>query len=95
MPLLELLSASPEIFAIVIATFSLLIGSFLNVVIHRLPIMLDRAWRAEAAEIFKSPPNPALEKLPASAKYNLVVPRSACPHCGQQISALKNIPVIS
>src|SRR6266536_5356467 len=66
----------------------LLIGSFLNVVIHRLPKMLDRGWRAQCAEL-------AGEALPEEPPYNLVVPRSQCPACGHRISALENIPVVS
>ncbi|HEY1610380.1 MAG TPA: A24 family peptidase [Paraburkholderia sp.] len=69
----------------------LVIGSFLNVVVHRLPIMLERAWRAEAAdatgELF------ADDGLPA--RYNLWLPRSACPHCGHVLRAWENIPVFS
>jgi leader peptidase (prepilin peptidase)/N-methyltransferase len=74
---------------------SLLVGSFLNVVIHRLPIMLDRQWRAQAEEMLADPasPAPATEREPAP--YNLVVPRSACPHCGAPIRAHQNIPVVS
>jgi leader peptidase (prepilin peptidase)/N-methyltransferase len=71
--------------------FGLVIGSFLNVVVHRLPIMLDRAWRAEAADatgqLF------ADDGLPA--RYNLWLPRSACPHCGHVLRAWENIPVFS
>jgi len=66
----------------------LLVGSFLNVVIHRLPRMLERDWRVQCAELAGQSPAPE----PA---YNLVVPRSACPACGHRISALENIPVVS
>jgi len=69
--------------------FGLLAGSFINVVIHRLPRMMERQWRAECAEIAGTPA-PAAE-----APYNLVVPRSACPHCGHRITALENIPIAS
>lgn len=65
-----------------------MVGSFLNVVIHRLPKMLERDWRAQCAEL----DGKEVENAP---RYNLLVPRSACPHCGHQISALENIPVIS
>jgi leader peptidase (prepilin peptidase)/N-methyltransferase len=76
---------------------SLVIGSFLNVVIHRLPIMLDRQWRAQAREMLTAPDSPAppTEREPAEERYNLIVPRSACPHCGAPILAHQNIPVIS
>jgi leader peptidase (prepilin peptidase) / N-methyltransferase len=70
------------------AVVGLCIGSFLNVVIHRLPKMLDRGWRAQCAEL-------AGETLPDETAYNLVVPRSQCPACGHRISALENIPVLS
>jgi leader peptidase (prepilin peptidase)/N-methyltransferase len=66
----------------------LLIGSFLNVVIHRLPIMMQReSDNYVASESGKEPIH--------TSRYNLIVPRSACPHCAHQISALENIPIIS
>lgn len=70
------------------AIFGLLIGSFLNVVIHRLPKMMQRESDNYVAQESGNP-------MPHSDRYNLVVPRSACPHCGHQITALENIPVIS
>ena len=66
----------------------LCIGSFLNVVIHRLPKMLDRGWREQCAELSGEPP-------PELAPYNLVTPRSQCPACGHRITAFENIPVLS
>ncbi len=70
------------------ALLGLLAGSFLNVVIHRLPRMLERGWVEQCAELRGEAPPPA----PA---YNLVVPRSACPACGQRIRALDNVPLLS
>jgi len=70
------------------AVVGLCIGSFLNVVIHRLPRMLERGWAAQCAEMRG-------EELPAEPAYNLVVPRSRCPACGHGITALENIPVVS
>jgi leader peptidase (prepilin peptidase) / N-methyltransferase len=69
---------------------SLLVGSFLNVVIHRVPVMLEREWRAQAEQALQ--PDVEAEAPP---KYNLVVPRSACPKCGAQITALQNVPLVS
>jgi leader peptidase (prepilin peptidase)/N-methyltransferase len=73
---------------VVAAVVGLCVGSFLNVVIHRMPKILERGWAAQCADLRGE--EPADE--PA---YNLVVPRSACPACGTQITALQNIPVIS
>ncbi|MFQ2267313.1 prepilin peptidase [Aeromonas hydrophila] len=70
--------------------FSLMIGSFLNVVIHRLPIMLEREWQAEYLGYFNPETQPQQEE-----RYNLMVPRSACPHCGHAITAIENIPLLS
>ena len=77
----------------VIATLTALfvglcVGSFLNVVVHRLPKMLERGWQAQCAELRGDTPAPE----PA---YNLVVPRSACPSCGHRITAWQNVPVVS
>jgi leader peptidase (prepilin peptidase)/N-methyltransferase len=71
----------------------LCIGSFLNVVIHRLPKMMERDWaqQCEAYLAEHNLPAPPQEKAP----FNLMVPRSRCPHCGHVISSLENIPVIS
>lgn len=70
------------------AIIGLLIGSFLNVVIHRLPRMMQRESDNYVAHESGKP-------LPHTDRYNLMVPRSACPHCGHRISALENVPVIS
>jgi leader peptidase (prepilin peptidase)/N-methyltransferase len=71
----------------------LVIGSFLNVVVHRLPIMLERAWRAEVTPAPDS--SPEAQAAPPGARYDLAVPRSACPHCGHILRAWENIPVVS
>jgi leader peptidase (prepilin peptidase) / N-methyltransferase len=71
-----------------VAVFGLLFGSFLNVVIHRMPRMMERQWRAEAAEVLGQ--DAAEEPV-----FNLVFPRSRCPHCSHQIRWYENIPVVS
>jgi leader peptidase (prepilin peptidase) / N-methyltransferase len=140
MTMFESFATTPALLLTSVFALSLLVGSFLNVVIHRLPIMLDRQWRAQARETLAEPadsgapaepadsaepvdaaepadsvegtdstghhaaaaPSPG-SLTPASAQtqpsdeapYNLVVPRSACPHCGAAIKAHQNIPVLS
>jgi len=84
-----LLAANPALFAAVAGLAGLAIGSFLNVVIHRLPLVLDRQWRAQAAELEG-------RQAPAEIEpYNLVRPRSRCPACQAPIRAVHNIPVLS
>lgn len=78
----------PAVFTILAGITGLFVGSFLNVVIHRLPRMMEREWHQQAAELRG-------EATEDTAPYNLAVPRSACPHCGHQISALENIPIVS
>jgi leader peptidase (prepilin peptidase) / N-methyltransferase len=73
-----------------VALLGLFIGSFLNVVIHRLPKMLELQWERESRQLI----NPH-EELAPQEKYNLMLPRSACPHCGHQIRWYENIPVLS
>lgn len=86
---LDSLAALPPAFVIAVAGLvGLLVGSFLNVVIHRLPKMMDHEEANYIAEVRGEP-------LPHPARYNLMVPRSACPHCGHQIAAWENIPVVS
>lgn len=78
----------PLVFTALCTLLGLFIGSFLNVVIHRLPVMMEREWQAEAASLRGEEPGEA----PA---FNLATPRSRCPHCGHPISAFENIPVVS
>lgn len=74
--------------AALLGLLGLLVGSFLNVVIHRLPRMMERQWALECAELQGN-------EAPTQATYNLIAPRSACPHCGHQIRWFENVPVIS
>jgi len=80
--------AAPAVFTSVAAVFGLAVGSFLNVVIHRLPKMMERDWHAQCAELRGEAP-------PQHPRYNLATPRSSCPACGHQITALENVPVVS
>jgi len=84
-----MLAANPAVFAAIAALFGLAIGSFLNVVIHRLPLMLERQWRAQCAEITGHAARPEGDPI------SLARPRSRCPSCRAQIRAIHNIPVLS
>ncbi|MCP1443402.1 leader peptidase (prepilin peptidase)/N-methyltransferase [Pseudomonas sp. GGS8] len=89
MSLNEFLSLDPLAFVITALVVGLLIGSFLNVVVWRLPKMLEREWRLQAHDVLDIPaeaPGPT---------YNLILPHSECPHCGHRIRAWENIPILS
>jgi leader peptidase (prepilin peptidase) / N-methyltransferase len=90
MPLSDLLKSEPTFFVGFSVVFGLMVGSFLNVVIHRLPKMMENTEKAYVAEAYGVQPATALP-----SKYNIVTPRSACPHCDHKITSLENIPIIS
>jgi leader peptidase (prepilin peptidase)/N-methyltransferase len=87
--MIDLLAVSGAVFIGVCTLLGLLIGSFLNVVIHRLPLMLDRQWRRQCLEL------DGKAEADAVPAFNLITPRSACPACKAPITALQNIPVLS
>lgn len=87
---MELFDFYPWLFPALATLFGLIVGSFLNVVIHRLPKMMEREWRQECADSF-----PEYQITPPSGVYNLSVPRSTCPKCGTQLRVIDNIPVLS
>jgi leader peptidase (prepilin peptidase)/N-methyltransferase len=92
MAFVELLITSVPFLLIATGLLGLAVGSFLNVVIHRLPLMMEREWRAHCAELAETAPD---DQGADEAAFNLATPRSRCPHCGHAITALENIPVVS
>ncbi len=80
--------AHPSVFPWLCLVLGLAVGSFLNVVIHRLPKMMERAWQEQCAELRGEPPAGA-------EPMNLIAPGSHCPACGHAITALENIPLLS
>ena len=98
MAYIELLQQNPWLYYTVVFILGLLVGSFLNVVIYRLPAMLKRQWRHDCVQFLKETNDPALvpgTKLETADTFNLTTPRSRCPHCNHQIRAWENIPVFS
>ncbi len=89
--MLEILSANTPLFLVCVTLLSLAVGSFLNVVIHRLPLMLQAAWREQCREVLELPS----EKQPQDQRISLLRPRSRCPHCDAAIKAHQNIPLLS
>jgi len=87
--LIALIQQNSTIYIIVASLLGLLVGSFLNVVIHRLPIMMEMDWRKQCSSLS------GIDKSVKAKKYNLISPRSACPHCQKEIAAWHNIPIIS
>ncbi len=86
-----LLQANPVFFLSIIFILGLLIGSFLNVVAYRLPVMMEKSWQKECKDYLKLADDSNTEEAP----FNLMHPRSKCQNCGHQITAWENIPVIS
>ena len=104
MAILELLITNTPFYLVCVGLLGLAVGSFLNVVIHRLPIMMEREWVSHCAELAENQDNNSEDGTNESAlnknatdqsTFNLSTPRSRCPHCGHAITALENIPVLS
>ena len=88
-PFISLFEQQPVIYLATLFVFGATVGSFLNVVIYRLPVMMQREWRHDCLEFLEQPAEAE------SDKFNLSTPRSRCGHCGYQITVLENIPIIS
>jgi leader peptidase (prepilin peptidase)/N-methyltransferase len=84
----DILASNTLAFVLCALVLGLLVGSFLNVVIHRLPIMMQRDWRAQAREFLELPAEPA-------STFNLVLPNSHCPQCDHEIRPWENVPLVS
>jgi leader peptidase (prepilin peptidase)/N-methyltransferase len=89
MSALDLLASSPLAFVLCALILGLLVGSFLNVVVYRLPKMMIRDWKAQARDVLELPAEPQTEP------FNLILPHSRCPHCSHKILAWENVPVVS
>lgn len=90
MPLIELLETSSIFFTVAAGLLGLVVGSFLNVVIYRLPLMMEREWKNECAVLLGT-----ADDAESIEKFNLMIPRSQCPSCSHKITALENIPILS
>ena len=97
-----MLADLPWLASFSMAVLGLLTGSFLNVVIYRLPIMMQRQWARDCADLNGNTgaapatgPDTAPDTTPETARFNLLLPRSRCPHCGHAIAWYENIPVLS
>lgn len=86
---IDILLQSAPTLIVVVGVLGLVVGSFLNVVIHRLPLMLERTWKRQCQEYLGEASSAPLER------FDLILPRSRCPHCGHAISAWENIPLLS
>lgn len=90
MSLATIFQSHPPVFIALIGLLGLMIGSFLNVVIYRLPIMMQRNWKKECTEYLELEPDAQNEE-----RFDLILPRSRCPHCNTPIHAYQNIPIFS
>ncbi|MDO9371428.1 MAG: A24 family peptidase [Gammaproteobacteria bacterium] len=91
--MIDTLQTLPWLFILSAGVLGLIVGSFLNVVIHRLPQMMQRDWQAQCRELLALPGES--DEPTAPPRFSLVTPRSRCPHCGHGITALENIPLVS
>ncbi len=90
--LITVFQTSPWLFYTTVLLTGLCVGSFLNVVAYRLPLMMEREWKHDCQEFLQLKPDNSRKEL---SKFNLAIPGSACPNCGHQLRAWENIPVLS
>ncbi|MDX2354314.1 A24 family peptidase [Stutzerimonas xanthomarina] len=88
MDIFDFMASNTLAFVLCALVLGLLVGSFLNVVIYRLPIMMQRDWRAQAREYLELPVEP-------TTTFNLILPNSHCPQCDHEIRPWENIPLVS
>ncbi len=91
MSFVSLFQTNPVTFIIIAGIIGLIVGSFLNVVIHRLPIMMERDWKSQCRELLDQD----CSQEESTELFNLSKPRSRCPKCDHAITAIENIPVLS
>ncbi len=94
MDLIDAFRALPWFYLGTVLVIGTMVGSFLNVVIHRLPKMMENDWRQQCVE-FLHPDEAEMAPTTPGPRYNLLVPRSACPACGHKISVIENVPIAS
>lgn len=82
------LESNSALFIVTFAVLGLIVGSFLNVVIYRLPVMMQRSWETQCQELLEMEPTP-------KERFDLIKPDSRCPHCSTPLGALENIPLVS
>ena len=92
---IELLATSPALFVGIAGLLGLIVGSFLNVVIYRLPVMLERQWREQCADLGAGDAGTTTVPALSAERFNLIVPRSACPACKAPIRPTQNVPLLS
>ena len=92
--MLEIFTTYPAVFVASVALLGLIVGSFLNVVIHRLPIMLEREWRRDCQQFLGQDTETSVPAETESS-WNLIWPGSHCPHCAKTLAVHENIPVLS
>ena len=89
MLIIDFWQSNPLVFALTVVVLGLLVGSFLNVLVYRLPKMMMRDWRSQAREVLEMPAEEQADT------FNLLLPNSSCPHCGHEIRPWENIPLLS